>query len=281
MSDVFVAWALREAGQLVGVVSALNEPNQIQAMDHAVERNAQIIDSWVKRRGGKVMMNLSLVGFFSVPAERCQELSDLVSLISDQRTEYHFGVGLDVREAHQALGAGQKNDDPISLYTDDMMKLDEDEDDKSDDWRVAKSESAEVSAEDPRVKILGALKGVQAHAPAIEALKTHNEPAYRAIKGIVDAMLHMVKSLKKAEGSDTPAPPKPKVFRRKNVKPLRFPSAPAFVGSTGGSVNNGKIKVAPLNEDGSPKKEGWNSVRAGAIMSHSGSAISSREPKTE
>lgn len=280
MSDIFVTWALREAGQLVGIVSALNEPGQLQAMDHAVERNAQIIDSWVSQRGGKTMMNLCLVGSFTVPAERCQELSDLVSLISDQRTEYNFGVGLDVQEAHQALSCGQKADDPLTLYTDDMWKEADEDDEKPDNWRMAKSEDATVGEDDPRVKILGALKGIQAQAPAIEALKTHNEAAYKAVKSIIDAMIHMAKSLKKAEG-EPQAPARPKSVRRKGVPPLRFPPAPAFVGSTAGSVHNGKIKVTPLNEDGSGKKSGWNGVRAGMIMSRSGSAISSREPKTE
>ncbi len=272
--DVFVAWALREAGQLVGVVSALNEPEQLQAMDHAIERNAQIVDSWVQRRGGKVMMNVCLVGFFSVPAERCQELSDLVSLISDERTEYNFGVGLDVQEAHNALTHGQKADDPVALYTDDMAA-----DAEQEPIKKSEEEGEEkVDDSDPRVKILKALKGIQAQAPAIEGLRAHNEPAYRAVKSIVDAMIHMARGLKKAEGEPQASP----VFRRKGVKPLRFPPAPAIIGTTGGSVNDGKIKVNPLDmSNGAPKNQGWNQVRAGMIMSRSGSAISSREPQTE
>ncbi len=61
-----------------------------------------------------------------------------------------------------------------------------------------------------------------------------------------------------------------------------YPDAPAAIGSTAGTVNDGKIKVTPIDpETGAADGSGWNGGRAGLVMSPKGSAVSSRQPGSD
>ncbi len=63
---------------------------------------------------------------------------------------------------------------------------------------------------------------------------------------------------------------------------MTYPDAPAAIGSTAGTVNDGKIKVTPVDPGtGEPQPSGWNGGRAGLIMSPKGSAVSSRQPGSD
>lgn len=63
---------------------------------------------------------------------------------------------------------------------------------------------------------------------------------------------------------------------------MKYPDALPAIGSTAGTINEGKIKVAPIDPaTGAPDGQGWNGGRAGLIMSPKGSAVSSRQPGSE
>lgn len=150
--------------------------------------------------------------------------------------------------------------------------------------------------DDAKQMVIKALLAIKAQAQAISQLQAASPDAFEAIKQVVQAMVAMAHSVgqdpESKESTDEESVqkaeslwkrlrlPEPKLSPKK--VDMKYPDAVASPASGGGTIKDGKIKVAPVDpKDGSARPQGWNSARAGMVVGPHGSAVSSRNPSGE
>ncbi len=113
---------------------------------------------------------------------------------------------------------------------------------------------------------------------AMDALMTkHGADAYK-IAWAAHNKAEAKKAELESEGLEKDTLPMPATTPKKGH--MHYPDAPAAIGSTAGTVNDGKIKTAGVDpQSGAADQQKWHSERSGMVMGPHGAAVSSREPK--
>lgn len=269
---VYVSFDGDGIGNLVGRASLRDDEAEIRRIANSIDRAGKDFASWAISVGGEVISTGGDEGRLKVPAEAIPGLPA-------QREKYKnltghsvsVGIGMRLSEADRALLVAKiRGKDRIVMWQPEMaQELEEvarrhqSEESKvreaylSDDDIVANLnknqqpvEDEQESSADPRTMIAQALMRIKEQASVLEQLKQVKPDTYKAVLGIIQAMMEMAKIM--ASGQSMAKSEKPVVCRC---------DAYTFPHRSGG----GKCTTKPLEKVGMLPGQKRKTLRPGIV----------------
>lgn len=321
-SDLYVAWVCAPVGPLFSIGLETEDPTSLARLDDKTHQAQDILASWILTARGKVLAALVMQGAFQVPADQVHDLGRIIDEIQAYVSmDYHFGIGIDLREAYYALMAAQRGQEPYRFFTEECLKVIEEADKgqplearlgPSDDLdtdhgqlpegRLHKGEDPEAPMEvggDPqggeiqpdqaaqtRALIVESLQRIKEHAPALEALATTNPAALAAVHGVVQAMVQMAHWLRDGTGSPEDVEKSEALMKKLGLpapKKLKtqVKAHMEYPATPGPSARSGTIKDGKIKGTSTEGKTKWHQSTSGSVMGPTGVAVSSREPNAK
>lgn len=250
----YIIWSFGNPHDTFIIKGVLNSNDQLRSTSSKIQRAADVIDAWCLHRNIRCLMNICTFGAFICGPDFVRELESLSDEVREYTgLKYSFGVGLDTKEAEVAMRYALGADKAIALYAEAVENMSDDEEDD-----LGKGEAV--------APLIDLLHNMATILPGIK-----DESVSAALQQVAKKLTTVAKSVAAA---------RTKLPMRKG-QGHKYPAAATF-NPTAGIINDGKIKVKPVDpHTGKEGKTGWNGARAGMIRSKGDTAISSRQPETE
>lgn len=117
ISTLYISWACPRVGQRLAAAASVDSADELARLGDRLSQAQEIIHSWTLQQGGKPVFGTGQQGCLQVPADRLATLARVCKQVQDYvGTDYHFGIGVSVKESYEALRQAYETQEPWSFY---------------------------------------------------------------------------------------------------------------------------------------------------------------------
>jgi hypothetical protein len=115
--ELHCSWAATMAGQLLAGGTQMDEEATVARLGNRLQQAADILRSWVMEAGGHTIYDATMQGAFRVPSDRIHDLGRVIQQLRVYvETDYFFGIGVGIKESHEALRQAWRSQEPYAFY---------------------------------------------------------------------------------------------------------------------------------------------------------------------